>query len=60
MKKVNVNKVSDSFDTCRRLAMILLEELERLSIDIFIESKKGVFLKTQQNQLILLKTIFDL
>ena len=40
-KKVNVNKVSDSFDTCRRLAMILLEELERLSIDMFIESKEG-------------------
>ena len=41
MEKVNVNKVSDSFDKCR-LAMILLEELEQLSIDIFIESKKGV------------------
>ena len=35
-KKINVNKVSDSFDTCRRLAMMLLEELERLSVDLFI------------------------
>ena len=28
-KKININKVSDSFDTCRRLAMIVLEELEQ-------------------------------
>lgn len=41
-KKVNVNKVSDSFDICQQLAIILLEELERLSIDMFIESKEGM------------------
>ena len=41
-KKVNAHKVSDSFDTCRRLAMILLEELERLAIDMFLESKDGI------------------
>ena len=35
-KKININEVSDSFDTCRRLSMILLDELERLSIDLFI------------------------
>ena len=38
-KKVNVNKVSDSYDTCRRLCMMLLQELERLSIDLFLDSK---------------------
>ena len=38
-KKVNVNKVSYYYDTCRRLCMILLQELERLSIDLFLESK---------------------
>ena len=49
-KKVNVNKVSDSFDTCRRLEMILLEELEWLSIDIFIKTKKGVsFVDTKRS-----------
>ena len=35
-KKINVNKVSDSFDTCRSLCMITLEELERVEVDIFI------------------------
>ena len=35
---MNVNKVSDSFDTCRRHCYLILEELERLSIDLFIES----------------------
>ena len=38
-KKVNVNKVSDSYDTCCRLCMMLLQELERLSIDLFLDSK---------------------
>ena len=35
-KKVNTNKVSESFDTCRQLCMMTLEEIERLSIDLFI------------------------
>ena len=35
-KKVNTNKVSESFDTCRQLCMMTLEEVERLSIDLFI------------------------
>ena len=38
VKKINVNKVSDSFDTCRRHCYLILEELERLSIDQFVES----------------------
>ena len=38
VKKINVNKVSDSFDTCRRHCYLILEELERLRIDLFIES----------------------
>ena len=36
MEKVNTNKVSESFDTCRQLCMMTLEEVERLSIDLFI------------------------
>ena len=35
-KKVNVNKVSESFDTCRQMCMLTLEEVERLSIDLFM------------------------
>ena len=49
-KKTNINKVSDSFDTCRRLAMIVLEELERLSIDLFIvNTEKTVFSDTSKS-----------
>ena len=33
-EKINIKQVSDSSDTCRRLVMIILEELERLSINI--------------------------
>ena len=35
-KKINVNKVSETFDTCRQLCMIILEEIERLVVDLFI------------------------
>ena len=35
-KKINVNKVSEIFDTCRQLCMIILEEIERLVIDLCI------------------------
>ena len=35
-KKINVNKVSESFDTCRQLCMLTLEEVERLAVDLFI------------------------
>ena len=35
-KKVNTNKVSESFNTCRQLCMMTLEEVERMAIDIFI------------------------
>ena len=35
-KKVNVNKVSESLDTWRQLCMITLEEVERLTIDLFL------------------------
>ena len=35
-KKVNINKVSESFETCRHLCMLTLEEVERLAIDLFI------------------------
>ena len=35
-KKVNANKVSESFETCRRLRMVALEELERLAVDYFL------------------------
>ena len=35
-KKVNVNKVSESFDMCRQLCMLTLQEIERLSIDLFL------------------------
>lgn len=49
-KKINVNKVSDSFDTCRQLAMIVLEELERLSIDLFIaNTERTVFSDTSKS-----------
>ena len=35
-KKVNTNKVSESFDTCRQLCMLTLEEIERLAVDLYI------------------------
>ena len=35
-KKMNVNKISESFDTCRQLCMLTLEEVERLAVDLFI------------------------
>ena len=35
-KKINMKKVSDSFDTCRRMCMLALEELERLAVYVFI------------------------
>ena len=35
-KKLNVNKVSESFDTCRQLCMLMLEEIERVTIDLFV------------------------
>ena len=35
-KKVNVNKVSESLDMCRQLCMLTLQEIERLSIDLFL------------------------
>ena len=35
-KKVNVNKVSESFDMCRQLCMLTLQETERLTIDSFL------------------------
>ena len=35
-KKFNTAKVSESVDTCRQLCMMTLEEVERLSIDLFI------------------------
>ena len=38
VKKINVNKVSDSFDACRRHCYVALEELERLAIDVFLGS----------------------
>ena len=34
-KKVNVNKVSESFDMCRQLCMISLQEIERLAVNLF-------------------------
>ena len=39
-KKVNVNKVSESFDIRRQLCMLTLQELERLSVDIFLVKKE--------------------
>ena len=39
-KKLNVNKVSESFDTCRQLCMLMLEEIERVLIDLFITECK--------------------
>ena len=35
-KKMNVNKVSETFETCRQLCMLTLEGVERLTIDLFI------------------------
>ena len=35
-KKLNVSKVSESFDTCRQLCMLMLQEIERVVIDLFI------------------------
>ena len=42
-KKVNINKVSESFDICRQLYMLTLEEIERLAIDVFVvQDEKAV------------------
>ena len=42
-KNVNVNKVSESFDTCRQLCMLTLEEVKRLAIDLFmVKNEKAV------------------
>ena len=35
-KKLNVKKVSESFDTCRQLCILMLQEIERVVIDLFI------------------------
>ena len=35
-KQINVNKVSETFETCRQLCMLTLEEVERLTIDLFM------------------------
>ena len=35
-KKLNVNKVSETFDICRQLCMLVLQEIERVVIDLFI------------------------
>ena len=35
-KKINVNKVSESFDACRQLCIITLEEVERVAIYLFL------------------------
>ena len=35
-EKFNVNKVSETFDTCRQLYMMMLQEIERVVIDLFI------------------------
>ena len=54
-KKVNVNKVYESFDTCRQLCMLTLEEVERLSIDLFmVRNADGVedIIESQTNDLI--------
>ena len=39
-KKFNVNKVSESFDTCRRLYMMMLDEIERLAVDLFMNENE--------------------
>ena len=49
-KKVNVNKVSESFDMCRQLCMLTLQEIERLSIDLFLveyEDEVSLLLSTE-------------
>lgn len=35
-KKLNVNKVSESFDTCRRMCTMMLDEIEQLAVDLFM------------------------
>ena len=35
-KKLNIIKVSETFDTCRQLCMLPLQEVERVVIDLFI------------------------
>ena len=48
--KINVNKVSESFDACRQLCMITLEEVERVAIDLFlIENTAEIQMITGEN-----------
>ena len=44
-KKLNVNKVSESFDTCRRLCMLMLDEIERLVVDLFLDENEELITK---------------
>ena len=44
-KKLNVNKVSESFDTCRRLCMLMLDEVERLAVDLFLDENEVLISK---------------
>ena len=39
-KKINVGKVSESFDMCRQLLLLTLHELERFALDLFIDENK--------------------
>ena len=49
-KKINGHKVSESFDICRQLCMKKLQELERLSVDLF-------FIKYEVELLLLTSTV---
>jgi len=44
-KKLNVNKVSESFDTCRQLCMLMLDEIEHLAIDLFLDENEVLILQ---------------
>ena len=48
-KKVNTNKVSESFGICRRLCMVALEELERLAVDYFLINRSKEISTLLQN-----------
>ena len=48
-KKVNVTKVSESFDMCKQLCMLTLQESERLAIDLFLVEKEDELLRVNIN-----------
>lgn len=49
MEKIKSEKVCDSFDICKQLLFLMLEELEQLAWDIFLSVKKDMATKMRHD-----------